>query len=70
MVLGSAAAAERDGMSGNAASLGRVYWQWLINLSGADAHCDVCSGHLPDHDWADFDELGNVVECSHRADGR
>jgi hypothetical protein len=52
-------------MSGNSADVPTVRLHRGL-LTGDDTPCDVCGGHLGDHEWADVgrDENGTVVDCS------
>jgi hypothetical protein len=55
-------------MSGNSADVLTVRVPGSC-LTGDNTPCDVCGGHLADHEWADVyrDENGTVVDCSGEA---
>ena len=54
-------------MSGNATEVEIV--SGPILAACGDHACDVCGGHLPDHDWADLDNQDppRIVDCSEQA---
>ena len=52
-------------MSGNATEV--EYVTGPILAAAGDHACDVCGGHLPDHDWAAWEPDGTVVDCSEQA---
>ena len=51
-------------MSGNGQDVDvvRLYPDLLKACSASP--CEVCGGHLPDHEWADLDPAGTVIDCS------
>jgi hypothetical protein len=53
-------------MSGNSADVLTVRLHRGL-LTGDNTPCDVCGGHLPDHEWADVYRDGTVVDCSGQA---
>lgn len=52
-------------MSGNATDVEIVSGP-ILAAAGPHA-CDVCGGHLPDHEWAAMEPDGTVVDCSEQA---
>lgn len=42
----------------------RYYRSDLVGLDKNGKPCEVCNGHMHDHEWADLDMWGLVVACS------
>lgn len=36
----------------------------LLGLNENGSPCEVCGGHMHDHEWADLDPWGYVAACS------
>ena len=51
-------------MSGNGQDVDTIRLTWF---TAADGDCEHCGGWLPDHEWADLDPAGTVVDCSGQA---
>lgn len=44
----------------------RIFRQDLQGLDRTGRECEVCHGHVPNHEWADMDVNGFIVNCPHR----
>jgi len=53
-------------MTGNSTDVDsiRYFRSLLLTADGDFSCCEVCGGHLPDHDWADLNPDGTVIDCS------
>lgn len=43
----------------------RIFKADLQGLDKLGRECEVCSGHVPMHEWADMDRNGFIVNCPH-----